>query len=167
MSNTQSKQSNQNNQMLYEQCDAQEGCTFLKDKLILKLEEVSKTTGDVIMKCFVAYDHNESEYFVCGKSQIADEFDSRVPEDFNFYCKSRKNLTLFLRYTLSDEACTADTTLNHVLYNYKDLEEQDYVDYWMLEDQEDSNSEISGFNDATFSRSWLTPLLKTLKYVRY
>jgi len=155
MSNTQSKQIKQTFD------DTEDDVFFCRDKLILTLEEVSKTTDDVLMKCYVAYDHNESEYFVCGKRQ-GDGF-----EDFKFYCKSRKDLTAFLRYTLSDESTTGDTTLSHVLYSYKDLCEQYYVDYWVLYDQEDTNTEISGFNDATFSRNWLSPLLKMLKYVRY
>jgi len=148
--------------------DYQEEPVFLNDKLILKIEEVSTTSDKVSMKCFIAYDHNESEYFVCGKrSEIEYCVKPPGPEDFKFYCKSRNHLIEFLRYTFMDDMTPGDSTLTHLLYNYKDLDTQDYVDYWTLEEQEDPNSEISGFNGATFSRSWLSPLLKTLKYVRY
>ena len=155
MSNTQSKQ------------PLVEDFVFFKDKLVLKIEEVSAFTDDVLMKCFVVYDHNEHEYFVCGKRQKVKFSANPGPEDFKFYCESRENVIAFLRYTFMDDMTPGDSTLTHVLYNFKHLDEQDYVDYWTLEAQEDPNLAISGFNGATFSKKWLSPLLKMLKYVRY
>ena len=162
MSNTQSKQTEQ---LVVD--DFLEDPVFLNDKLVLKIEEVCAFTDDILMKCNVVYDHNESEFFVCGKRREVEFYAKPGPEDFKFYCESRNNLIAFLRYTFMDDMTPGDSTLSHVLYNFKNLDEQDYVDYWTLEDQEDSNSEISGFNGSTFSRKWLSPLLKMLKYVRY
>lgn len=170
MSNTHSKQT----QMIPCQCQCEDGaeceCEWpyfeeasYSDKLVLKLEETSEETGDIQLKCYVVYDHTEDEYFICGKNQSTDGL--REFEDFKFYCKTRKRVTSFLKYLLS--STDASGKINHVLYNYKYLDEYDCVDYWVLEDQEDSQCELAGYDGANFSKSWLSPLLKTLKHVRY
>jgi len=159
MSNTQSKQV-----QMIECYDEHEyvGDTY-SDKLVLKLEEVDVGTGEIRFKCFVAYDHNEGEYFICGKSMTLE--DDREPEDFKFYCKSRKNTMSFLKYLFQ---CPQGTEqMNHVLFNYKYLGDYECVDYWVLEEHEDALCELAGFDGATYNKSWLSPLLKTLKYVRY
>ena len=153
MSNTQSKEIVSVSESKSEFCS-----DFCSDKLVLKLDEVSSDSM-ILRTCYVVYDHTEGEYFVCGVNvEIGNS-----NEDFKFYCKTRKHVVAFLKYLLSAE----DATINHVLYNYKYLDECEYVDYWMLSEQCDPNCELSGYNGADFSKSWLSPLLKTLKHVRY
>jgi hypothetical protein len=139
---------------------------FYSDKLILKLEEIDEESDSVKLTCYVAYDHNEEEYFICGK-RISDKEEGEEGEegDFKFYCKTRKNTMYFLKYLFSSPDETGN--MNHVLYNYKYLEDHECVDYWVLNEQEDSRCELSGYDGARYSKSWLSPLLKTLKYVRY
>ena len=178
MSNTHSKQIQQMQQMQQEQqlnppinddnfeydydyeYIAQDG--VYSDKLILKLEDVDVETQEVKLICYVAYDHNENEYFICGKHLRNGHSEEG---DFKFYSKTRKNTTSFLKYLFSSPDGSEE--VNHVLYNYKYLEDYECVDYWVLYDQEDSRCELSGYDGARFSRSWLSPLLRTLKYVRY
>ena len=140
------------------------------DKLILKLEETysdsDNETSEVKLVCYVAYDHNEEEYFICGKRIGEKEKEGEgEEEDFKFYCKTRKNTMSFLKYLFSSPDETSN--INHVLYNYKYLEDSECVDYWVLNEQEDSRCELSGYDGANYSKSWLSPLLKTLKHVRY
>ena len=63
------------------------------DKLILKLEEIDNHTGNCVMTCYIAYDHEESEYYVCGKRR-----DNEMAEDFKFYCEKKSHMIKFLKY---------------------------------------------------------------------
>lgn len=147
-------------------CDHDYECVGNKsysDKLVLKLEEIDVDTQRLRVKCFVVYDQTEREYFICGKAQKLE--DQEEPEDFKFYCKKRKHVIEFLNYIFQSPEKTEN--LNHVLYNFKYLDEYDCVDFWVLEDQENASCELTGYDGADFNKSWLSPLLKTLKHVRY
>jgi len=139
------------------------------DKLILKLEEIDNATGATVMSCYIAYDHEESEYFVCGKRGHA------LAEDFKFYCGKKSHMIEFLKYVIGDtSAVVPSSKINHILYNYKHLDlngdeehTKDYIDYDVLALQEDRNSELSGYDGVEFDKKWLSPLLKMLKNTRY
>ena len=140
------------------------------DKLILKLEEIDDQTGRRVMTCYIAYDHEESEYYVCGK-----RMENPMVEDFKFYCEKKSHMIDFLQYLMGDTSTAASNSkINHILYNYKNLdlygEEEhpiEYIDYYVFEEQEDVNSELSGYDGVQFDKKWLSPLLKMLKNLRY
>jgi hypothetical protein len=142
------------------------------DNLILKLEEVNVETDEVLTSCYVAYDHNESEYYVCGKRGGVKD---TLSEYFKFYCKKKRHMVEFLNYVLGDSSlCEPKSRINHILYNYKNLDlngdeehNKDFIDYYVFEEQEDANSELSGYNRVRFDKKWLLPLLKMLKNLRY
>lgn len=149
------------------------------DKLVLKLEEVDTDTGDIDMSCFIAYDQNDEEYYICGKRHVPEnKANGMYSEDFKFYCKSSKQLFRFLEYIIDYKL----NKVNHILYNFKELDlhdvtteekykvgdiDQDYVDYYVLQEGLDIGCEITGYDEATYDRGWLKPVLKMLKYVRY
>ena len=143
------------------------------DNLVLKLEEVdSDLDKRVLTSCYVAYDHNESEYYVCGKKH--GKRGGVGWEDFKFYCKKRKHMVEFLRYIIGDLSVSTSPKINHILYNYKNLDlngekehNKDFIDYYVLEEQEDINSELAGYDGVRFNKRWLLPLLKMLKNIRY
>lgn len=139
------------------------------DKLILKLEEVDSDSGRVLTSCYVAYDHAEAEYYVCGKKS-----GNMGWEDFKFYCKKKKHMMDFLKYMIGDLNITGAPRVNHILYNYKNLDlngeeehRKDFIDYYVLAEQEDETSELAGYNEMRFNKRWLLPLLKMLKNIRY
>ena len=139
------------------------------DKLILKLEEIDTATKHIEIVCYIAYDHEESEYYVCGKRGLA------MAEDFKFYCKKKSHIISFLKYVIGDTTATPPSSkINHILYNYKNLdldgEEEhvkEFIDYHVLKEQEDRNCELAGYDGEQFSERWLSPLLKMLKNLRY
>ena len=139
------------------------------DKLILKLEEIDNAKGDLVMSCYIAYDHEESEYYVCGKRG------HELAEDFKFYCEKKSHMMNFLKYLIGDNTATPPSSkINHILYNYKNLDldgeeehAKEYIDYYVFEEQEDRNSELSGYDGVQFDEKWLSPLLKMLKNLRY
>lgn len=153
------------------------------DKLILKLEEVDSESGSIKTSCYVAYHHTEKEYFVCGKYENEEE-------DFKFYCKSRKTLIEFLRYSLGCAMGNVNARVNNVLYNHKDLfwccdtnklnrengddlDKYCYLDYDSLRRREryrekgEECVEIAGYDGVVFKTKWVSRLLKMLKQIRY
>lgn len=139
------------------------------DNLVLKLEEVDSDSNRILTSCYVAYDHTEAEYYVCGKKH-----GNAGWEDFKFYCKKKNHMVEFLRYIIGDVTVSCAPKINHILYNYKNLDlngdeehSKDFIDYYVFEEQEDANSELAGYNGVRFNKRWLLPLLKMLKNLRY
>jgi hypothetical protein len=144
-----------------------------KDTLVLCLEENEQNGGKKVIgtKCYLFYDHGDKEYFICGKRYPNDS--SADCEDFNFYCKSTRHLMTFLEYLFGSQ----ESSVNHILYNCKDLFTVDeyygdgnLVDFDAFESKCYMDNELSGYNDVKYDavlRSKLANVIKMLKRVRY
>jgi hypothetical protein len=145
---------------------------FKKDKLVLYFEEDASSLDDVSeIRCYVVYDETEKEYFIAGKKNEDDA------KDFNFYCKTRKDIYKFLTHLIDK-----DSKINITLYNFSNIYDnapyhygEPYLNYDYL--NLCSNNEVNEIvtycdclnNNYIHSErnNYLITLLKMLKTVRY
>ena len=144
---------------------------FTNDRLVLCFEEIECDTGDLDMECFVLYDPEDKEYFICGKRNdvCKDDYIETEFMDFKFFCKSKREVVMFLKSIMD----TNNNKINHVLYNYKDIfyndnrDEYEYLDYDVLSENKAKMKELCAYDRAIFKKFHVINLLKMLKHVRY
>jgi hypothetical protein len=130
-----------------------------QDKLFLFLEE--EYDGSVDMTCYVAYDHTEKEYFICG--QRLDDLKNKY-SIFHFYCKSRKSLLKYLRFIVNAE----DSILTYGLFNFNNIfQGREYVDYSVLNSMRSDWNEVAVYNRMEYEHKVMKDLLAVLRDVRY
>ena len=130
-----------------------------EDKLVLFLEE--EYDGSVDMTCYVAYDHTEREYFVCG--QRLDEMEYTYAT-FHFYCKSRKSLLKYLRFIVNAD----DSKLTYGLFNFNGIfRGRESVDYNVFDSMRSNFNEVAVYNRMEYDHGNMKDLLAVLKDVRY
>lgn len=133
--------------------------TCAQDKLVLFLEE--EYDGSVDMTCYIAFDHTEREYFICG--QRMDELLNKY-STFHFYCKSKKSLLRYLRFILNAD----DSILTYGLFNFNGLfRDREYVNYEVLNNMRSDFNEVAVYNRMEYDASIMKDLLIVLKDVRY
>ena len=158
MSNSHSKMS----EVKYFEHDDDDYDYVTNDKLVLCFEEIDVDTKKMDMVCYVLYDQNEHEYYICGKRQSG-------YNDFKFFCKSKRNVIRMLKNIMDFK----HNEINHVLYNYNDVfldeygVEYEYIDYYTLWDTKQTCKEISAFDNVTYNESNIKSLLSVIKNVRY
>jgi hypothetical protein len=136
-----------------------------RDRLVFYIQEdftnciTDKVETDT--KCYVLYDENEDEYFICGSRVKTKEVEY---SDFKFYCKSKETVVEYLAFLLNP----VDSNVSYGLYNFPDLfVNNDVVDYQTLEYQRQDENEIALYLEMTFRRRPILSLLKMLKEIRY
>lgn len=133
------------------------------DRLVLYFEECyfDGYEKSVDAKCYVLYDELEREYFICGSRLTSDE---EYYGDFKFYCKSKKDVLDYLSFILN----VNESNINYGLYNFEDLfDTHEMVDFYVLDECMDENSEIAVYLDMKFKYNRVKKLLRLLKKVRY
>ena len=136
-----------------------------RDRLVFYIQEdftnciTDKVETDT--KCYVLYDENEDEYFICGSRVKTKEVEY---SDFKFYCKSKETVVEYLAFLLNP----VDSNVSYGLYNFPDLfVNNDVVDYQTLEYQRQDENEIALYLEMTFRRRPILNLLRMLKEIRY
>lgn len=130
-----------------------------KDKLVLYLEE--RFNGRKDSYCYVAYDHTEKEFFICGARATINN--TRYGE-YHFYCKSTKTLLNYLEFVLN----VTCSNLTYGLYAFKNIFEfTDCVNLDLMEIKSQDHNEIAMYADMDYDRSSIKKNLRMLKEVRY
>jgi hypothetical protein len=128
------------------------------DCLVFKIEEIEIKTDVLDTSVFVFYDQRERKYVVRGRRRWTPAIQSST---YSYDCESIDDMVDFLSYIISK-----NNRINEILYNYDNLsDDSNDVTFEFLSEQENTDYEISGYNNNRPSRSRFYRLLRMLKKV--
>ena len=126
------------------------------DALVLKIEEYDSVYG-VDTTLYILYDSVLQTYLIRGKRHS-------YKREFNPYsleCKNVNNLASFIEFSVD-----INNKFNYTLYNNINLPTESYnITYDSLEQADDKDDEIVGYDNALFNKHILTNSLIILKNV--
>jgi hypothetical protein len=131
---------------------------IITDCLVLKLEEYDIPSNILDNTLYVIYDKKEKNYIVRGK-----RFSTlKTPScSYSFICENTKDLAFFISYIID-----YNNNVNEILYNYDNLPyDSKDITFDFLNESDDKNYEISGYNNVIFCKKKLLKNLKMLKNV--
>jgi len=128
------------------------------DCLVLKLEEVDINSEEVDTVIYILYDIKKKEYVIRGQRRKTLTYDSCT---YSFVCNYTDDLVNFLQYVI----CKYNL-VNETLYNYDNLSNNsNNITFEFLQEYEDKNYELSGYNNIKLSKKRLVRTLQILKNV--
>jgi hypothetical protein len=128
------------------------------DCLVLKLEEVERDTNKLDTTIYIFYDKKTHHFFVRGQRRWSPQHQSCT---YSFQCEFAQDLVDFLQYIICK-----NNNVTEILYNYDNLPlEANDVTFEFLHDYDNSDYEISGYNNVKFSRKHMTNTLRMLRNV--
>jgi len=128
------------------------------DCLVLKLEEVERDTNKLDTTIYIFYDKKTHHFFVRGQRRWSPQHQSCT---YSFQCEFAQDLVDFLQYIICK-----NNKVTEILYNYDNLPlEANDVTFEFLHDYDNSDYEISGYNNVKFSRKHMTNTLRMLRNV--
>jgi len=141
--------------------------TFIKDKLVLYINESEKQSKVIDMACYIIYDEDEGEFLITGMRDVENK---KWGEPYKFYCRKKKHVMDFI---LSIFDMKNDLTM--ILYNYDELydkyESFDELSFYDFYKKSTRRREITGYNNVVLSDpslvNYIKKNLKNLKHVRY
>jgi hypothetical protein len=141
--------------------------TFIKDKLVLYINESEKQSKVIDMACYIVYDEDEEEYMITGMRDVENK---KWGEPYKFYCRKKKNAMDFIQSIFDMR-----NDLTMILYNYDELydkyESFDELSFYDFHEKNHHKREITGYNNVKLTDpslvNYIKKNLKNLKHVRY
>ena len=141
--------------------------TFIKDKLVLYINESEKQSKVIDMACYIVYDEDEGEFLITGMRDVENK---KWGEPYKFYCRKKKNAMDFIQSIFDMR-----NDLTMILYNYDELydkyESFDEMCFYDLDKKSTRRREITGYNNVLLTDpsllNYIKKNLKNLKHVRY
>jgi hypothetical protein len=128
------------------------------DTLVLKLEEVEKSTNLVDTTIYIFYDKRTQHFFLRGRRRWSLNHQSCT---YSFQCEFAKDLADFLRYIICK-----NNSVTEVLYNYDNLDtESNDITFEFLHDYDHSDYEIAAYDKTKFSKRRVAETLRMLRNV--
>ena len=128
------------------------------DCLVLKLEEVDINSKEIDTVVFILYDAKKSEYVIRGQRTRTLTYDSCT---YSFISNSIPDVVNFLQYVI----CKSNL-VNETLYNYDNLSNNsNNITFEFLQEYEDKEYELSGYNNLKLSKKRLVRNLQILRNV--
>lgn len=128
------------------------------DCLVLKLEEVDINSKEIDTVVFILYDAKKSEYVIRGQRTRTVTYDSCT---YSFISNSIHDVVNFLQYVI----CKSNL-VNETLYNYDNLSNNsNNITFEFLQEYEDKEYELSGYNNLKLSKKRLVRNLQILRNV--
>ena len=128
------------------------------DCLVLKLEEVDINSKEIDTVVFILYDAKKSEYVIRGQRTRTLTYDSCT---YSFISNSIPDVVNFLQYVI----CKSNL-VNETLYNYDILSNNsNNITFEFLQEYEDKEYELSGYNNLKLSKKRLVRNLNILRNV--
>ena len=128
------------------------------DCLVLKLEEVDINSKEIDTVVFILYDAKKSEYVIRGQRTRTVTYDSCT---YSFISNSIPDVVNFLQYVI----CKSNL-VNETLYNYDNLSNNsNNITFEFLQEYEDKEYELSGYNNLKLSKKRLVRNLNILRNV--
>ena len=128
------------------------------DCLVLKIEEIDISKDVLDTSVFVFYDQREKKYVVRGRRRWTPAIRSCT---YSYDCESIDDMVDFLSYIISK-----NNRINEILYNFDNLsDDSNDVTFEFISEQENTEYEISGYNNNRPSKSRFYRLLRMLKKV--
>ena len=128
------------------------------DCLVLKLEEVDINSKEIDTVVFILYDAKKSEYVIRGQRTRTLTYDSCT---YSFISNSIPDVVNFLQYVI----CKSNL-VNETLYNYDNLSNNsNNITFEFLQEYEDKEYELSGYNNLKLSKKRLVRNLNILRNV--
>jgi hypothetical protein len=144
--------------------------TFIKDKLVLYINESEKQSKVIDMACYILYDEDEGEFLITGTRDQENVLNNKWGEPYKFYCRKKKHVMDFI---LSIFDMGNDLTM--ILYNYDDLynkyESFDELTFYDFHSLNNRKREITGYNNVLLTDpsliNYIKKSIKILKHIRY
>uniref|UniRef100_A0A6C0CUP8 Uncharacterized protein n=1 Tax=viral metagenome TaxID=1070528 RepID=A0A6C0CUP8_9ZZZZ len=144
--------------------------TFIKDKLVLYINESEKQSKVIDMACYILYDEDEGEFLITGTRDQENVVNNKWGEPYKFYCRKKKHVMDFI---LSIFDMGNDLTM--ILYKYDNLYSRydsfDEMGFYDFHDKNNHKREITGYNNVKLTDpslvNYIKKNLKNLKHVRY
>ena len=128
------------------------------DCLVLKLEEVDINSQEVDTVIYILYDIKKKEYVIRGQRRKTTIYNSCT---YSFVCNYTDDLVNFLQYVI----CKSNL-VNETLYNYDNLSNNsNNITFEFLQEYEDKDYELSGYNNMKLTKKRLLKNLQILKNV--
>lgn len=128
------------------------------DCLVLKLEEVDINSKEIDTVVFILYDAKKFEYVIRGQRTRTVTYDSCT---YSFISDSIPDVVNFLQYVI----CKSNL-VNETLYNYDNLSNNsNNITFEFLQEYEDKEYELSGYNNLKLSKKRLVRNLNILRNV--
>ena len=141
--------------------------TFIKDKLVLYINESEKQSKVIDMACYIVYDEDEGEFLITGMRDVENK---KWGEPYKFYCRKKKNAMDFIQSIFDMR-----NDLTMILYNYDELYDKydsfDEMGFYDFHEKNHHKREITGYNNVKLTDpsllNYIKKNLKNLKHVRY
>lgn len=128
----------------------------MPDCLVFKFEEVDVDSKKIDNTVYVLFDNGKNKYIIRGKRKWTPNSCA-----YSFECDRLSDLVDFLEYII----CSYNK-VNEVLYNYDNFpEDSNEITYDFLNEYDNSDYEISGYNSKKFSRKRLFKNLRMLRKI--
>lgn len=131
---------------------------FISDCLVLKLEEIEEDTKNIDTTVYIIYDKRNHTYLIRGRRAISPK---RQSCSYSYECDNAIDVANFLRYLICKH-----NKVNEILYNYDNLPENpNDITFEFLNEYDEPDYEISGYNDKKLKRRGLLNNLRMLRNV--
>ena len=121
---------------------------MISDCLVLKIEEIEATTGDIDNTIYVLYDSVERVYIIRG---VRSATYKRVFDTYSFRCHSTKVVVDFLTVTID-----GSNPVSYALYNCNDLPyRSDEITSELLDESCVKAAEVVGYDNMKLERKTL------------
>lgn len=132
---------------------------IVPDCLVLKLEEIdAKNVNAIDTTIYILYDTKKLKYIIRGKRRQTIKYNSCT---YSFECNLKNNLVHFLKYIICES-----TVVNETLFNYDDLpKDSNKITFEYLQEFENRNNEISGYDKKKLTKKRLTKNLTILESI--
>jgi len=128
------------------------------DCLVLKIEEFDVDTKEIDTNIYILYDTEMEQYIVRGRRKWTPKHQSC---EYSFVCDCEEDLAYFLRYLICKH-----NKINEILYNYDNLpSDSNDITFEFLNNYENADYEISGYNSRTFKMCKTIKTLRMLKNI--
>jgi hypothetical protein len=130
----------------------------MPDCLVLKLEEVDRSTREIDTTLYILYDKVRHLYVIRGRRRWTPLMRSCT---YSFECETAIDLAHFIEYVICK-----NNRLNETLFNYDNLSyDSNEITYEFLHDYDHSDYEISGYDNKKLRRSSIIRNLRMLRNV--
>jgi len=128
------------------------------DCLVLKLEEVEKSSDRLDTTVYIFYDKRTHHFFIRGRRRWSPNSESCT---YSFQCEFAKDLADLIHFLICK-----NNKVNLTLYNYDNLPfESNDITYEFLSNYDHSDYEISGYDSVKLLRKDLLRNLRMLRNV--